>query len=88
MKEYRLVCSRDEHWNSTGRVVHHEVASPTCIWGEFNRTYEIREEAEKALKIAVRRCAELDKKYSKDKAEISVKQYDFRIQSREVGEWE
>lgn len=88
MKEYKVVCSRDEYHNSTGEKKHYDIVSPMCAWGIMNRIYDTRKKAEEVLKIAKKRCAEFDKAHDNDRKDtIRRRHYNFRILEREVGEW-
>ena len=88
MKEYRLACSRDEHHNRTGKEYHYETIYPTCAWGLMNKIYDNKEDAKQGLKIAKKRCAQLDEATNNDMRDtIRVRQYNFRILEREIGEW-
>lgn len=88
--EYRVVCTKDEHHNYNGKDFHYEVAQPVMYPSlRIRKIYRDKAEAEKALEQAIRECPELDAKHDNERRDnIKIKQYNFRIQTREVTEWE
>lgn len=90
MTEYRVVCTKDEHHNYNGKDFHYEVSTPVAYPSHRLRmVYRDKAEAEKALARAIKECPKFDAYHDNDKRDnIRVKQYDFRIQTREVTEWE
>ena len=89
MKEYKIVCTRDEHHNLNGKDVHMDVATPMYGNTRHNEIYQIKARAELALEEAIEECAKHDASHDNNhKYTIRTKQYNFRIMSREVSEWE
>lgn len=89
MTEYRVVCTKDEHHNYNGKDFHYEVSVPVVYLGHrLKKVYRNKAEAEEALARAIRECPKFDAYHDNDKRDnIRVKQYNFRIQTREVTEW-
>ena len=89
MTEYRVVCDKDEHHNYNGKDFHCEATTPVAYPDHRLRgVYKDRSEAEKVLARAIEDCPKFDAKHDNDRRDnIKVKQYNFRIQTREVTEW-
>lgn len=89
MTEYRVVCTKDEHHNYNGKDFHYEASSPVVSGcARLNRVYRNKEQAEKALARAIKECPVYDAKNNNERRDtIKTKQYNFRIQTREVTEW-
>lgn len=89
MTEYRIVCDRDEHHNYNGKERHREAVKPLLKGTPTNNKFESREETEAFLTRAVEECAVYDAKKQADnrRDSIKIRQYNFRIQTREVTEW-
>lgn len=95
MTEYRVVCTTDEHHNYNGKDFHYEIATPVIYPSDdshssyhLKRVYRDKSEAEKALAEAIKGCPIFDAKHDNEKRDnIRVRQYNIRIQTREVSEW-
>lgn len=90
MTEYRVVCTKDEHHNYNGKDFHYEASAPVVYPSHrLRRVYRDKTEAEEALTRAIKGCPKFDAYHDNDRRDnIRVKQYNFRIQTREVTEWE
>lgn len=85
MKQYRVVCTQDTHHNDTNINHHYEVS--TVLSNDMR--FKDKEQAVAYLHRMIERGAEVDKRNDNDKkGGIRYKHYNFRIQSREVTEWE
>lgn len=89
MTEYRVVCDRDEHHNYNGADYHKEAVRPFLKGTPVNNQFKAKEDAEAFLEKAIKECAVYDAKKQADNSRnnIQIKQYNFRIQSREVSDW-
>ena len=88
MTEYRIVCDRDEHHNYNGMEYHKEAVRPFLKGTPVNNQFKTQEDAEAFLEKAIKDCAVFDAKHDNDHRDtIKTKQYNFRIQTREVSEW-
>ena len=89
MTEYRVVCTKDEHFNYNGKDYHYEVSTPVVYPSlRLNNIYRDKAKAEEMLKKAIKECPELDARHDNDRKDnIRIRQYNFRIQTREVSEW-
>lgn len=90
MTEYRVVCTKDEHHNYNGKDFHYEVSTPVVYPSHrLNAVYRDKAKAEETLKRAIKECPEFDARHDNDdRNNIKVKQYNIRIQTREITEWE
>ena len=90
MTEYRIVCNKDEHHNYNGKDFHYEASTPVVYPSHrLREVYRDRAKAEEALARAIEGCPKFDAKHDNDRRDnIKVRQYNFRIQTREVTEWE
>lgn len=89
MTEYRVVCTKDEHHNYNGKDYHYEAVAPVVYPSlRLRGVYRDKGKAEEVLAMAIKGCPEFDARHDNDMRDnIKIRQYNFRIQSREVTEW-